>query len=99
MQVLKGILRDSLVYYERLERELKRRIQALPKGSVKRRSIRGHTYYYLQFRQGRRVVHRYLGRYEPEKLIRDIKKRHMLMKELVAVRQALRLLPKRKLTP
>lgn len=40
MKVLKGILKESLAYYERLERDLIRRLGKLPKGSVKRRQIR-----------------------------------------------------------
>ena len=47
MKVLKGILKDSLVYYERLERDLVQRLKKLPKGSIKRRQIKGRAYYYL----------------------------------------------------
>jgi hypothetical protein len=52
MNVLKGILKESLVYYQRLERELVRRLSKLPKGSVKRRLIKGRGYYYVQRREG-----------------------------------------------
>lgn len=97
MQVLKGILRDSLVYYERLERELVRRLHRLPKGSIKRRRIKGRVYYYLQQRQGSKVLHRYLGREKPEALVSGIQERRMLRRELAKARAALRLLPRRKL--
>ena len=98
MRVLKGILRDSLTYYERLERDLKRRLARLPQGSVKRRSIKGHIYYYLQQRHGAKVVHRYMGRHKPGELLKGIQERRQLRQELAKVRAALRLLPKRKLT-
>ena len=97
MKVLKGILKDSLVYYPRLERDLSRRLGKLPKGSVKRRQIKGRAYYYLQRREGSKVVHQYLGLKKPEALIKDVEERRQLREELVKVRAALALLPKRKL--
>ena len=97
MKVLKGILKDSLVYYQRLERDLIRRLGQLPRGSVKRRVIKEHPYYYLQRREGSKVVHQYLGRKKPEALLKAVQERHQLRRELVKVRAALALLPKRKL--
>ena len=97
MKVLKGILKDSLVYYQRLERDLIRRLGKLPKGSVKRREIKGRSYYYLQRREGSKVVHQYLGREQPEALLSGIQERRMLRRELAKARAALRLLPRRKL--
>jgi hypothetical protein len=97
MKVLKGILKDSLAYYERLERGLIRRLGKLPKGSVKRRQIKGRAYYYLQRREGSKVLHQYLGRKKPEALIKAVQERHELRGELGKVRAALALLPKRKL--
>ena len=97
MKVLKGILKDSLAYYERLERDLIRRLGKLPKGSVKRRAIKGRSYYYLQRREGSKVVHQYLGRKKPEALMKTVQERRQLRRELVKARAALALLPKRKL--
>ncbi len=97
MKVLKGILKDSLIYYQRLERDLIRRLGQLPKGSVKRREIKGRSYYYLQRREGSKVVHQYLGRKKPEALMKAVQERRQLRGELVKVRAALALLPKRKL--
>ena len=97
MKVLKGILKDSLVYYERLERDLVRRLSKLPKGSIKRRRIKGRAYYYLQHREGSKVLQQYLGREKPETLLRGIRERRMLRRELAKSRAALRLLPRRKL--
>ena len=97
MRVLQGILRDSLVYYQRLERDIKRRLGRLPEGSVKRRRIKGRVYYYLQRRNGSKVVHRYLGRQKPVELLKEVQERRRLKQELVKVRAALRLLPRRRL--
>ena len=97
MRVLWGILKDSLVYYQRLERELERRLARLPKGSVKRRRIKGRVYYYLQRRNGSKVIHRYLGCQKPVELVRSIQERRRLRRELAKVHAALKLLPRRKL--
>lgn len=97
MKVLKSILKDSLSYYQRLDRELQRRLARLPEGSVKRRRIKGRVYYYLQRRNGSKVIHRYLGRQKPVELLKDIHERRQLKQELAKVRAALRLLPRRKL--
>ena len=97
MRVLKEILKDSLSYYLRLERDLRRRLARLPQGSVKRRRIKGHVYYYLQSRHGEKVVHRYLGRQKPVEWLNGIQERRQLEEELAKVRAALRLLPRRKL--
>jgi hypothetical protein len=97
MKVLKSILKDSLVYYQRLDRDLRRRLAKLPQGSVKRRRIKGHAYYYLQRRYGRKVVHRYLGRHRPVGLLKAIEERRRMKQELAKVQAALRLLPRRKL--
>lgn len=97
MKVLKSILKDSLLYYSRFEKDLQRKLGKLPRGSVKRRKIKNHVYYYLQVREGKRVVHRYVGRVEPKELVERIKRRRFLESELRKVRAALRLLPVRKI--
>ena len=97
MKVLRGILKDSLAYYERLEGDLIRRLSKLPKGSVKRRRIKGRADYYLQRREGSKVLHQYLGRKKPEELIKAVEERRQLRGELVKVRAALALLPRRRL--
>jgi len=94
MRVLRSILKDSLHYYEGLQRNLKRRLARLPSGNVKRRRLKGRVYYYLQERRGHRVVHRYLGREKPAELIRAIDERRLLRRELAKVRDALRLITK-----
>lgn len=94
MRILKGILNESREYYLNLEREILARLAKLPKGSVKKRKLHGRYYYYLQNRAGKKVVHQYLGRSEPDDLIEKIKKRKMLQRELREVKSTLRLLNK-----
>ena len=62
MNVLKGILKESQEYYQRLQKEIKKKIEQLPKGSVKKRNINGKLYYYLQYRENSKIKHKYLGK-------------------------------------
>lgn len=96
MRVLKGILKESAEYYKSVEKELIDRISVLPKGSVKKRTISNKVYYYLQFRKKGKVIHKYIGKAKPEKLIRQLKERSQLERDLKKVRRSLALLKKLK---
>jgi len=96
MKVLKGILRESGEYYKQTEAEIRKRLSGLPKGAIKRRKINKHIYYYLQYRKGAKVVHRYLGKRRPPDLARKLKERSSLEKELKKVRRSLEILKRTK---
>ncbi|MEA3493054.1 MAG: hypothetical protein U9R38_01560 [Candidatus Margulisiibacteriota bacterium] len=96
MKVLKGILKESREYYKQTEAEIVRRLSHLPKGSIKRRKINQRVYYYLQYRKGPKVVHKYLGKNKPLDLARRLKERSSLEKELKKVRSSLELLKRTK---
>ncbi|OQX86939.1 MAG: hypothetical protein B6D55_04785 [Candidatus Omnitrophica bacterium 4484_70.2] len=89
MKVLKGILKESKEYYIEIKRKIEKKIGKLPKGSVKERKIRGRRYYYLQYREGKRVIHKYLGKNKPEELVEQIEERKALLEELKKVNEAL----------
>jgi hypothetical protein len=94
VKVLKGILKESANYYREIEKEIKKRLSVLPKGSVKRRRISGKSYYYLQYRKGEKVVHKYLGKNRPDELLRRLKERKSLEGELKRVRSSTGMLEK-----
>lgn len=96
MKVLGGILKESKDYYLGLERDIRKRLARLPKGSIKRRKIGGGVYYYLQERKGAKVVHKYLGKSKPKKLVEEIEESKALLKELKKVQKALKLLQRAK---
>lgn len=60
--------------------EYTRELDALPKGTIKEKKVKDRVYYYLLFREGDKVVTRYLGKNE-ESLI--------LIKEQLARRKQL----------
>lgn len=94
MKVLKGIISDSWEYYQNIRSQLEKKLKQLPKGSVKKRVLGKQVYYYLQYREGDKVVHKYLGKANPEKLDRAAKERRALIQQLREVKESIKLLSK-----
>lgn len=92
MKILKGILSESKEYYLNARKQIVRKIARLPRGSIKERKISGRKYYYLQKREDKKIMHKYLGKSKPEALIREIKQRNALRQELKKVNEALKIL-------
>ncbi len=92
MKVLEGILSDSRQYYRDAKKKIEKRLASLPQGSVKERKIAGKTYYYLQYRAGEKVRHKYLGKSKPVDLLRQLRERKILRAELKKIDGALRML-------
>ena len=92
MAILKGILKESLDYYRDLDRRYRARLKELPSGSVLKRRIGRKDYYYLIYRNGRRVISRYLGKEEPIQMEKDIKERRLIKQQMKEVRENLLML-------
>ena len=82
MKILQGILSESKEYYLEVKEKIKRKLSRIAKGSVKERLIEGKKYFYLQYRVGKRVIHKYLGKRRPEDISAQIKERKALSAEL-----------------
>ena len=61
-RVIKGILQEELVNSRRMERRYAQALRRLGRGSLVKKRIGGHAYYYLAMRNGKRVQFRYLGK-------------------------------------
>lgn len=94
MSILKGILSDSKKHYLDVKKRIAKRLSQLPQGSVKERQISRQKYYYLQQRVNKKIVHKYLGKARPEKLISELKLRRSLKAELKNVNEALTMIRK-----
>ena len=92
MSILKDILKESKEHYIEAKRKIEKRLLSLPQGSVKERILSGKKYYYLQYRKGKKVIQKYLGKIKPEKLIKQLKERRLLKAELRKVEDALKVL-------
>ena len=92
MNVLEGILSDSKKHYLDAQKKIKQKLIKLARGSVKKRRIQGGNYYYLQQRINNKIVHKYLGKEKPGKLLEEIKQRRALKSELMKVKEALKMI-------
>jgi len=61
-RVIKSVLQEELVNSRRMQRRYAQALRRLGKGSLVKKRIGGHPYYYLAVREGRRVRFRYLGK-------------------------------------
>ena len=60
--------------------EYMRELETLPKGSVKAKTINGNVYYYLVFRNGNKIVSKYIGK--DEKSVAIIKEQTLRRKQV-----------------
>lgn len=77
--VIKGALAEELKNSLRMKKEYKEALSRLPKGCLAIRKIRGHEYYYLVKRIGKKVKYIYKGKISEEE-----KKKYGEAKELRA---------------
>ena len=82
---IKGVLKEELGNSLRMKAGYERELAALPKGSLVRRRIKGHAYYYLVYREAGKVRSVYRGKVSKAELekYRDakgyrVKYRHLL---------------------
>ena len=60
--VIKGVLAEELKNSLRMKKSYEKTLRQLPKGSLAKRIIRGHAYYYLVRRSGAKVKYDYKGK-------------------------------------
>ena len=66
----------------RMRAAMRLEYDALPKGSISKKNIRGCDCYYLQYREGDRVISKYIKKGELNELAAKIEKRRSLKKSL-----------------
>jgi hypothetical protein len=96
MPVIKGVLREELENSLRMKEDYERELAKLPEGSLIRKKIKGHEYYYLVLRKKGKVKFIYKGKNvsEPElKRYKDAKKyRAKYRKSLSQVKKQIKFL-------
>ncbi|MDQ7827052.1 MAG: hypothetical protein RDV48_29920 [Candidatus Eremiobacteraeota bacterium] len=68
MDVIRGVLVEELENSLRIRERYLESLRALPRGSLRKKHINGHDYYYLAFREGRKVKYSYLGKLSESRL-------------------------------
>jgi hypothetical protein len=83
MEVLNGILKEELNRLIDLKKSYDNKIRKCPKGSLIKKEIKGHDYYYLNYRDNKKKVFKYLGKLNEDEISRlegSIKERRNLQK-------------------
>lgn len=83
MKILNGVLNEELDRLNQLKKNYEKQIAKLPKGSLIRKNVKGNIYYYLNYRQEKKKIFKYIGklpRKELEKLLDKIEERRKLEK-------------------
>ena len=62
MRVIKGVLKEELANSLAMEKSYERELAKLPKGSLVKKTIKGHVYYYLQVREDGKARFLYRGK-------------------------------------
>ena len=73
MGVINGVLREELKNSLQMKKDYERELSKLPKGSLIKKKIKGHEYFYLLMRKGKKVKFIYKGKL-PEEEVRKYQK-------------------------
>jgi ABC-type phosphate transport system auxiliary subunit len=77
--VIKGVLKEELQNSMRMKKEYEQALKNLPQGCLAVKKIRGHKYYYLVRRIGKKVKYIYKGKISEEE-----RKKYLEAKQLRA---------------
>jgi hypothetical protein len=83
MKILNSVLSEELDRLNKLKKNYEKQIAKLPKGSLVRKNIKGNIYYYLNYRQKKKKIFKYIGKLsgkELENLLDKIEERRKLEK-------------------
>ncbi len=98
MGVIKSVILDEYNRNKRMQDTYNQEIALLPRGSITRKHIKGHDYFYLMYRQDGKVVNKYLSsknndvellrkqiarRKQLENLLRSLKKEQLDMERFL----------------
>jgi hypothetical protein len=62
MGIIKGVLREELKNSIQMKKTYEQELVKLPQGSLVKKKVKGHTYYYLLLREGGKVKLKYKGK-------------------------------------
>ena len=68
MRVIKSVLKEELANSLAMKKSYERELARLPKGSLVKKTIKGHVYYYLQIREEGKVRFLYKGKLDEEEI-------------------------------
>lgn len=87
MSILMGVLKEELDRLDRQQGAYERDLKELPKGYISKKNIRGKVCYYLQHRDGSKVVSKYISANDLPVLEAQVARRKQLEASLRRVRE------------
>lgn len=69
-------------------------LAGLPKGTISEKTVNGNIYYYLKYRDGKKVVSKYISKKDIEVLRQQIEKRHHVEAMIKSLQEEQRLTAK-----
>ena len=88
MGVIQGVLKEELENSVHLQKGYERELAKIPKGSLIKKKIKGHQYYYLVLRKNGKVKFQYLGKLSNKKIQEWEEYKKLRAKYLQLYRQA-----------
>lgn len=70
MKIIRGVLSEELENSLQMKKQYKQALDAFPKGSLVEKNIKGRKYYYLAFREDKKVKFVYKGKMSEDELKR-----------------------------
>ena len=98
MKILNDILQEEKERLLELKKTYESKIQNFPKGSLIKKNIKGHHYYYLNYRLYKKQIFKYIGKLSEEKLkdlLDKIEERRKFEKFLRQVKQDIKEIEKK----
>lgn len=90
MEILNGVLKEELERLKNLKKHYVQEMSKLPKGSLIKKIINRNSYYYLNYREGKKKVFKYLGKLSKDEIVDlkgKIEKRRKLWKLNIKVKK------------
>lgn len=97
MEIFDGIVEEELNRLKSLKRQYEHVLSGCIKGCLIRKNIRGHIYYYLNYRDNKKKVFKYLGKLSEDEVSdikKKIEKRRNIKKLYIQVKRNIRRLEK-----
>lgn len=85
MSILMEVFKEEYDRLDRQEASYKRAILDLPKGYISKKNIRGKEAYYLQHREGKKIVSKYIPVSDVESIREQIQRRKQFEQSLKRV--------------
>jgi len=85
----KNFFIDYVKYFKIALKQTENAFNKFPKGSIIKKYIKRHRYYYLIYRQNGKCKFDYIGKKEPTELIKKIKKRRKIKKRILEIKRLL----------